>query len=189
MSANWPCPPLCRLKRECCCGAAADRLLVGHRGALADDRQVVAVAQPVERDLQMDVALAPQHHLARCRRSARAASVGSSSISLAIDAGQLDVVAALFGVRSRGRRPAAAAPAAAAARPCPTGSAPCRSRSPPCGPAPTTSPDLARRRPSPAARRSAARRRRRARRSAHCLRRPCRARRATSDSLPVCGRW
>ena len=47
-------------------------------------REIVLRAQPVERDLEMDVALAPQHHLLRSRHCARATSVGSSSISLAM---------------------------------------------------------------------------------------------------------
>ena len=46
-------------------GAAPDRLLVGNRGAPAVDREVVAIAQPVDRDLQMNVALTPQHHFLR----------------------------------------------------------------------------------------------------------------------------
>src|SRR6266851_1672725 len=63
-SANWPCPPDCRLKRECC-WVPRRIVSLGHRGVVADDREVVAVAQPVDRDLQVHVALAPQHHLAQ----------------------------------------------------------------------------------------------------------------------------
>src|SRR5215472_17432255 len=45
--------------------AAPDRLLVVHRSAASIDRQVVAIAQAVDGDLQMNVALAPQHHFLR----------------------------------------------------------------------------------------------------------------------------
>ena len=49
----------------------ADRLLVGHRRRVPDNRQIVPVAQPVDRDLQMYVALAPKYHLAQLGRSAK----------------------------------------------------------------------------------------------------------------------
>src|SRR6185312_2154155 len=78
-------------------GRALDRLLVRHRRRVADDREVVAVAQAVHCDLHMHVALAPQHHLAgvlvllELQRRILVDELGDR-------ARQLDVVAALFGV-------------------------------------------------------------------------------------------
>src|SRR5260370_16429794 len=45
--------------------APLDRLLVGHLRAPSEHGEVVFRAHAVERDLQMDVALPPHHHLAR----------------------------------------------------------------------------------------------------------------------------
>ncbi len=78
-------------------GAAADGFLVGHRRRLADDGKVVAVAQPVDRDVHMHVALAPKHHLAHLgvllelQRWVLVDQLGDG-------ARQFDVVAALLGM-------------------------------------------------------------------------------------------
>src|SRR3984893_1874148 len=75
---------------------AADRLFVGDSGGSAGDGQIVAIAQSVHRNLQMDVALSPQHHFL---------SIGvllqlEGRVlfdELADGASELDVVGALFG--------------------------------------------------------------------------------------------
>ena len=102
-SANWPCPPLCRLKRECCWAPWRIVSLYGDRRGLAADREVVAVAQPVERDLQMDVALPPQHHLLGV--GVLLELEGRILLDqLADGAGQLDVVLRASRSGSRGRK-------------------------------------------------------------------------------------
>ena len=76
-------------------GPVPDRLLVGDRGGPAVDREVVAVAQAVHRDLQMDVALSPQHHLLGV--GVLVELEGRVLLDeLADGAGQFDVVGALF---------------------------------------------------------------------------------------------
>ena len=92
-----PVPAALALEARMLVGAALDRLAVWHRRGLPDHDQVLAVAQPVERDLQMHIALAPQHHLAQfgvLLELERRVFVDQS----ADRAGQLDIVATLLGM-------------------------------------------------------------------------------------------
>src|SRR5439155_16612469 len=52
-----PVPAALALEARMLVGAALDRLAVWHRRGLPDHDQVLAVAEPVERDLQMHIAL------------------------------------------------------------------------------------------------------------------------------------
>ena len=79
-------------------GAAADRLLVGHRrvaGRRPTGSGGCAAGRARSADARRPGPTAPSRAVSAFCSSSR---VGSSSISLAIDAGQLDVVAALLGV-------------------------------------------------------------------------------------------
>ena len=96
-SANCPCPPVCRLSRACCCTARRIVSLVGHARLRRAHLQPARLAQPLDRGVEMHLALAAQHGLAGLRIMHRRCRDGSSSASFCSAPRELHVVLAVVG--------------------------------------------------------------------------------------------